>query len=69
MQATLQEVIPSLEEIKEAVWSCDSHKAPGYAGYNLNFIKKLWHVVGANFSNFIMNFFESGVFLAEINMT
>ncbi|XP_016185748.1 uncharacterized protein LOC107627429 [Arachis ipaensis] len=34
------EVLPSAEEIKEAVWDCDSSKAPGSDGYNMNFIKK-----------------------------
>ncbi|XP_016166702.1 uncharacterized protein LOC107609308 [Arachis ipaensis] len=34
------EVLPSAEEIKEAVWDCESSKAPGSDGYNMNFIKK-----------------------------
>ncbi|XP_016199813.1 uncharacterized protein LOC107640826 [Arachis ipaensis] len=34
------EVLPSAEEIKEAVWDCESSKALGCDGYNMNFIKK-----------------------------
>ncbi|XP_025673631.2 uncharacterized protein [Arachis hypogaea] len=34
------EVLPSTEEIKEAVWDCESSKAPGSDGYNMNFIKR-----------------------------
>jgi hypothetical protein len=29
----------SIEEVKEAVWSCDGNKSPGPDGFNLNFIK------------------------------
>ena len=68
-QADLLEAIPSLEEIKIAIWSCESSKPPEYDVYNLNFIKKLWHVVGNDFSRFVLDFFTSGTFLVEINMT
>ena len=34
------------EEVKIAVWSCDSKKAPGYDGFNFGFIKKMWDIVG-----------------------
>ncbi|XP_015961077.1 uncharacterized protein LOC107485059 [Arachis duranensis] len=33
-------VLPSVEEVKEAVWDCESSKAPGSDEYNMNFIKK-----------------------------
>ncbi|XP_057760934.1 uncharacterized protein LOC130981359 [Arachis stenosperma] len=35
------EVLPSPEEVKEAVWDCESSKAPGCDGYNMNLIKKV----------------------------
>ena len=44
-------------------------KAPRYDGYNLNFIKKLWHVVGDDFSRFVMAFFISRTFPSKINTT
>ncbi|XP_057734661.1 uncharacterized protein LOC130950133 [Arachis stenosperma] len=34
------ETLPSTEEIKEAVWDCESSKEPGSDGYNMNFIKR-----------------------------
>ncbi|XP_025625197.1 uncharacterized protein [Arachis hypogaea] len=37
--ATL-EALPSAEEIREAVWDCESSKAPSCDGYNMNFIKR-----------------------------
>ncbi|XP_016177987.1 uncharacterized protein LOC107620322 [Arachis ipaensis] len=34
------EELPSAEEIREAIWDCESSKAPGCDGYNMNFIKR-----------------------------
>ncbi|XP_016168899.1 uncharacterized protein LOC107611497 [Arachis ipaensis] len=39
-KATELEMMPTTAEIKEAVWDCESTKAPGSDGYNMNFIKK-----------------------------
>ncbi|XP_057747003.1 uncharacterized protein LOC130966235 [Arachis stenosperma] len=41
-EAEALEVMPSVEEVKEAVWDCESSKALGNDGYNMNFIKKCW---------------------------
>lgn len=32
----------SLEEVKVAVWDCDSFKIPGSVGINFSFIKDFW---------------------------
>ncbi|XP_016178775.1 uncharacterized protein LOC107621256 [Arachis ipaensis] len=34
------EAMPSAEEIRQAVWDCESSKAPGCDGFNMNFIKR-----------------------------
>ena len=68
-QADLLEAIPSLEEIKTAVWSCEFSKSPWYDGYNLNFIEKFWHIVGNYFSIFVLDFFTSSTFPMKVNMT
>ena len=60
---------PSIEEIKEAVWSCDPSKAAGYDGFNINFIKKMWDNIGDEISSFVLNFFDTGYLPEEINMT
>ena len=60
---------PSLKEIKEAVWSCDPSKAESYDGFNINFIKKMWGDIGNEISSFVLNFFNTGFFPKEINMT
>ncbi|XP_016164591.1 uncharacterized protein LOC107607123 [Arachis ipaensis] len=39
-----------MEEIREAVWDCESSKAPGSDGYNMNFIKKCWDDIAPKFT-------------------
>ncbi|XP_016178936.1 uncharacterized protein LOC107621429 [Arachis ipaensis] len=34
------QVMPSVEEIRQAVWECESSKVPGCDGFNMNFIKR-----------------------------
>ena len=63
------EEIPTTEEIKDVVWSCDPSKAPGLDGFNLNFVRKMWDVVGAEFQKLVLDFFHSGSFPGSINMT
>ena len=58
-EAALLERRPSGEEVKEAV----------YDGYNFNFIKNMWDVIGEEIVDFVLSFFENGVFPNEINMT
>ena len=54
--------MPTMEVTKDAIWSYDSTKAPGYDGYNINFVEKLWHVIGNGFSKLVMDFFINDVF-------
>ena len=35
----------SEDEIKEAIWDCDSSKSPGPDGFNFNFIKQFWDTI------------------------
>ena len=41
-----------LEEIKAAVWDCDSFKCPGPDGINLGFFKDFWEVLKIDLLNF-----------------
>ena len=63
------ESMPSREEIFLAVTLCDPSKAPGYDGFNLNFIKKFWSEFEEEICRFIVGFFESRHFPPEINLT
>lgn len=63
------EKMPDREEIREAIWSCDSNKAPGYDGFILRFIKEMWDTVREDIISFVQNFFTSGQFPQSINTT
>jgi len=68
MIAKLEEPV-TLEEIKDALNSCDISKAPGYDGFNIKCIKHVWPIIGAEVSNFILQFFETGHLPPSINIT
>ena len=39
------ERLPSLEEVKQAIWDCDGSKAPGPDGFTFSFYKKEWNLI------------------------
>ena len=49
--------MPSHEEIKQAVWCCDSSRAPDPDGYNFNFVKRCWNQIGEDFIDYVSSFF------------
>jgi len=57
------------QEINTALASCDPSKAPGYDGYNLKCIKKMWPIIGEDFFEYIQNFFEKGTLHKSFNTT
>ena len=57
------------QEIKEALFSCDPSKAPGYDGFNLKCIRKMWHVIDEDFYTAILDFFETGNLHCSFNTT
>ncbi|XP_074278036.1 uncharacterized protein LOC141601639 [Silene latifolia] len=63
------ESIPLDEEIKAAVWSCNSAKAPGFDGFNFHFIKHHWITIGDDFILSVRRFFEEGRCPDELNIT
>nr|XP_025616595.1 uncharacterized protein LOC112708885 [Arachis hypogaea] len=68
-EAAELEWIPSAVEIKTAVCDCESSKAPGSDGYNMNFIKKCWAEVGREFTEAVLGFFQSAVLPRDLNVT
>ena len=68
-EARCLDLIPSVDEVKNAVWSCDSSKAPGSYGYNMKFIKESWHIIGKEFSGAVIDFFKTSNMQWNFNMT
>lgn len=62
------EVQFTYEEIKETVWNCDGSKVSGYDGYNMNFIKKMWSIIGEEVVQIIRDFFQGKEILKFINI-
>ncbi|GKV32839.1 hypothetical protein SLEP1_g41408 [Rubroshorea leprosula] len=50
----------SEQEIKEAIWNCDSSKAPSPNEFNFKFIKTIWEVIKPNVVGFVQEFQEHG---------
>ncbi|XP_050238237.1 uncharacterized protein LOC126687724 [Mercurialis annua] len=57
------------EEIKSAMFSIGSDKAPGADGYGSLLFKKCWSVIGGDICEAVRDFFISGKLLKQINAT
>lgn len=54
-------ILPFLEdEVKEAIWSCESFKSPGPDGFNFNFLK-------TNFKSLMEEFHLDGKLVKGLN--
>ncbi|XP_016195525.1 uncharacterized protein LOC107636537 [Arachis ipaensis] len=67
--ALMLEMMPSAAEIREAVWDCESSKALGCDGYNMNFIKRCWGEIGSEFTAAVMGFFQTSRLPTDSNIT
>lgn len=56
-----------LEEIRSAVWDCESSKSPGPDGVNLSFIKEFWEVIKHDFEAFLREFQVNGKLVRGTN--
>ncbi|XP_022040602.1 uncharacterized protein LOC110943154 [Helianthus annuus] len=57
------------EEIKSAMFSIGENKAPGPDGYTSAFFKNSWEIVGEEITKAILDFFDNGKLLQQINHT
>lgn len=59
----------SVDEVKAAVWDCDSFKSPGPDGVNFGFIKEFWLLLKDDIMRFVVEFHRNGKFTKGINST
>jgi len=59
----------SAEEVKQAVWDCNSFKSPGPNGVNMGFVKDFWPELCDDFMRFICDFHRNGKLSKGINST
>lgn len=50
----------SLDEVKNAIWSCGSHKAPRPDGFTFKFLKEFWDVLKDDIFKFLKEFEGTG---------
>ncbi|XP_024635971.1 uncharacterized protein [Medicago truncatula] len=50
----------SMDEVKAAMWDCDSFKSPGPDGINFGFIKNFWHEMKDDILRFTSEFHRNG---------
>ena len=68
-QARQLEILPSREEIKNAVWACGIDKAPGFDGFNFGFIREMWEEMKEDIFDTVIHFFREGGSLRHLNVT
>ncbi|MCH86339.1 cysteine-rich receptor-like protein kinase [Trifolium medium] len=59
----------SEEEVKQAVWDCESFKSPGPDGVNFGFIKEFWPHIKGDFMQFMLEFYTNGRLVKGSNCT
>jgi hypothetical protein len=59
----------SVEEVKAALWDCDSYKSPGPDGINFGFLKEFWLELRDDIMRFITEFHRNGKLSRGINST
>ncbi|XP_074265754.1 uncharacterized protein LOC141588198 [Silene latifolia] len=57
------------EEVKNSIFSIPKDKSPGPDGYTSQFFRDAWDVIGTDVCAFVINFFETGKLLVELNAT
>ncbi|GJR61903.1 putative RNA-directed DNA polymerase [Tanacetum coccineum] len=64
---TFLEASISMDEIKDAVWSCSGSKLPGHDGINFNFLRRYWELLKHDVFNAIKHFETSGILARGCN--
>ncbi|XP_021735655.1 uncharacterized protein LOC110702256 [Chenopodium quinoa] len=56
-------------DVRNALWDIDENKCPCPDGYTSSFFKQAWEIVKADVCGAVLNFFETGMLLKQINTT
>ncbi|GAU51172.1 hypothetical protein TSUD_412070 [Trifolium subterraneum] len=59
----------SVDEVKAAIWDCDSFKSPGPDGINFGFLKEFWSEMKVDIMRFVTEFHRNGKLSKGINST
>ncbi|XP_071704795.1 uncharacterized protein [Rutidosis leptorrhynchoides] len=57
------------KEVKDAIYNIGSDKSPGPDGFNAEFFKSAWHIVGDDVTRAVLDYFNNGRLLKQINHT
>ncbi|XP_011101692.1 uncharacterized protein LOC105179748 [Sesamum indicum] len=57
------------DDVKQAVFDIAEDKAPGPDGYSSGFFKAVWPVVGQEVTKVVLDFFNTGKLLKQVNST
>lgn len=63
----IRPILPS--EVKHAIFDIGDDKAPGPDGFSSGFFKKSWSVVGSHVTEAVLEFFQNGRVLKQLNHT
>lgn len=59
----------TLDEMKQAIWDCDSFKNLGLDGINFGFLKQFWVELKDDFMRFVLEFHRNGKLTKRVNAT
>ncbi|GKV50269.1 hypothetical protein SLEP1_g56981 [Rubroshorea leprosula] len=57
----------SEEEVRQAVWSCESTNAPGPDGFNFKFVKEMWGTLKEDIMGYVSDFHKHGKLVRGMN--
>ena len=59
----------NVEDVREAIFYIEDDKFPSPDGYSSFFFKKSWHLVGEEVTGVVLDYFQTGRMLKQINAT